>query len=109
MNAGRDLALFTSIPREEGWTVTIDGVPVPILGTANDTFICVEVPEGAHEIELSFSPAGMKTGLILTAGGAVMLAAMIVIKKFAGSPRSSSADADNEELPDNSDEENDDG
>lgn len=109
VNAGRDLALFTSIPREEGWTVTIDGVPVPILGTANDTFICVEVPEGAHEIELSFSPAGMKTGLILTAGGAVMLAAMIVIKKFAGSPRSSSADADNEELPDNSDEENDDG
>ncbi len=79
VNAERDLALFTSIPLEEGWTVTIDGVPVPILGTANETFMCVEVPEGKHEIELSFSPAGMRTGLILTAGGAVILAAMLVI------------------------------
>ncbi len=81
VNAGRDLALFTSIPYEEGWTVTIDGVPATILRTANETFMCVEVPSGQHEIKLSFFTAGMKTGLILTACGAALLAALLTASR----------------------------
>lgn len=107
VNAERDLALFTSIPYEEGWTVTIDGESVPILKTANDTFMCVEVPEGEHEIELSFFPAGMKTGLIITAAGAVMLAAMLLASMLAKRPRSPRADGGAEDA-DNSEEEGDD-
>ena len=79
VDADRDRALFTSIPIEEGWTATIDGKPAEILSTANETLMCLKVPSGKHTIELSFFPAGMKTGLILTVGGAVMFAAMIVI------------------------------
>ena len=79
VDTDEDRALFTSIPLEEGWTATIDGRPAEILGAANDTLMCLNVPSGRHTIELSFFPAGMKTGLILTAGGTVMFAVMIVI------------------------------
>lgn len=106
VNAERELALFTSIPFEEGWTVTIDGVKVPILKTANDTFMCVEVPSGEHKIELSFAPAGMKTGLILTLAGAVILAAMIAVSRLVKSPRARLTDDndDNEEYGEEDDD-----
>lgn len=95
VNAENDCALFTSVPIEEGWTALIDGESVEILSTANDTFMCLEVPSGKHTIELTFFPAGMKTGLILTAGGAVMFAAMILISVSVRLlPRSQANDAD---------------
>lgn len=87
VDADRDRALFTSIPIEEGWTATIDGKPAEILSTANETLMCLKVPSGKHTIELSFFPAGMKTGLILTVGGTVMFAAMIVISVVIKRPR----------------------
>ena len=87
VNAENDCALFTSIPIEEGWTATVDGKPAEIHSTANKTLMCLNVPSGEHKIELSFFPAGMKTGLILTVCGAVMFAAMIVISVTLRLPR----------------------
>lgn len=77
-----DRALFTTIPFEEGWTATLDGKPAQLLNSANKTFLCLYIPSGAHTIELKFFPAGMKTGLILTACGAVLFALMIVISRI---------------------------
>lgn len=79
VECGEDRALFTSVPYEEGWTATIDGESLPVLTTANDTLMCFKIPSGKHKIELSFYPAGMKTGIILTVCGAAMLAAMLAI------------------------------
>lgn len=79
VNADEDRALFTTIPYEEGWTATIDGEPAEILTAANQTMMCLSVPSGSHTIELKFKTAGMKTGLILTACGAVLFAMMIVM------------------------------
>lgn len=102
VDADRDRALFTSIPIEEGWTATIDGKPAEILSTANETLMCLKVPSGKHTIELSFFPAGMKTGLILTVGGAVMFAAMIVISVVIKRPRrDNGSDCDDFETDEN--------
>lgn len=87
VNADENRALFTTIPFEEGWKATIDGNPAEILSAANDTFMCIKVPSGKHTIELKFSPAGMKTGVILTACGAVLFAMMIVIGKLKKTQR----------------------
>lgn len=72
-------ALFTSIPYEEGWTAAIDGEPLSILTTANDTLMCFKIPSGNHTIELSFYPAGMKTGIVLSLAGFAVFAAMIAV------------------------------
>ncbi|MDE6727544.1 MAG: YfhO family protein, partial [Oscillospiraceae bacterium] len=87
VNAQKDCALFTTIPVEEGWTATIDGVPAEILTCANQTLMCLEVPSGSHTIELTFKLAGFKTGLIISIGGAVMFAAMLVISAAMKRPR----------------------
>ena len=72
-------ALFTTIPAEEGWTAEIDGQPCTIASAVNGALMCLNVPTGEHTIKLTFFPAGMKTGLILTASGAGVLLIMIAI------------------------------
>ncbi len=79
VNAAEDSVLFTTIPMEEGWTVLIDGRKAPIISTMDGALIAVEVPEGEHEIVLDFFPAGMKTGLIMTAAGVLLLAIMLLV------------------------------
>lgn len=84
VNCEESRALFTTIPVEEGWSATIDGNPCTIASAVNDTLLCLNVPAGEHTITLNFFPAGMKTGLIMTACGAgillVMIAATLIIK-----------------------------
>lgn len=79
VNTDESRALFTTIPAEEGWTAEIDGQPCTIASAVNGALMCLNVPAGEHTIKLTFFPAGMKTGLILTASGAGVLLIMIVI------------------------------
>lgn len=74
-----DCTLFTTIPYEEGWTVRLNGKRVEPQSTLNDSLICLDIPKGSHTVELDFFPAGMKTGLMLTAAGAVLFAIMICV------------------------------
>lgn len=83
VNAPEESALFASIPLEEGWEAYIDGEKSDILPAVNDTLMCIRVPEGKHKITLSFFPSGMKTGLLLTACGAVLLTLFIIIRHIA--------------------------
>lgn len=78
VDAAEDCALFTTIPAEEGWTVTIDGVQTDWKTCLSDSLICVPVTQGKHTIVLNFYPAGLAAGLILSGSGLVLLAAMLV-------------------------------
>lgn len=82
VDAAEDCALFTTIPAEEGWTVTIDGENAGWKTCLSDSLICVPVTAGKHTIVLNYYPAGLNTGLILTSFGMVGLAAMLVICDF---------------------------
>ncbi len=79
VDAAKDCALFTTIPLEEGWTATIDGEPVSLKTCLSKSLICLQVSEGKHTIVLDFKPAGLSTGLLLTAAGMIGLAVMIVL------------------------------
>lgn len=78
VSAAEKQVLFTSIPYEEGWRAEIDGERAEISACVNRTLMCVEVPPGEHKITLSFTPAGMKEGLICFGFGAAILAVLIV-------------------------------
>ena len=79
VNTEESRALFTTIPAEEGWSAEIDGQPCTIASSVNGALMCLNVPAGEHTIKLTFFPAGMKTGLILTASGAGILIIMIAL------------------------------
>ena len=49
--------------------------------------MCFEISSGKHVVEMSFFPAGMKTGIIVSVSGAVMFAAMIVIRTLIGNKK----------------------
>lgn len=82
VNAFEDCALFTSIPYEEGWTAVVDGRRVGIEACLDNTLMTIPISKGQHTIELSFFPAGLKTGLILSGLGMAALAVMLVSAKL---------------------------
>ena len=61
IDAVSDGLLFTSIPYDKGWSVTIDGVAAEAREFA-DTFLAIPVTAGTHTIELTYHPEGLTTG-----------------------------------------------
>lgn len=57
--------LIVPIPMEKGWTLYVNGQETEIK-TFKAAFISVDLPEGAHEIELRFKTPGFKEGLLVS-------------------------------------------
>ena len=56
--------LCTTIPAEDGWTAWVDGKRTE-TGRWLDTFLTVELPEGACQVELRYTAPGLIPGLAL--------------------------------------------
>ena len=69
VNAKEDCLFFTSIPYDEGWTVKIDGKEIAKddYVALEDAYLCFNLPEGEHSIELSFEQRGFKIGVMISA------------------------------------------
>lgn len=75
VTAGEDALLFTSIPADRGWRVTVDGErvePVTVFGY----LLAVPLSAGEHTVELSYTAPGFGAGLaisLLSAAATVLL------------------------------------
>ncbi len=63
--------LCTTIPAEEGWSAWVDGQRVE-LETWLDTFLCLDLPAGAREVELRYTPPGLVPGAALGLAGLIL-------------------------------------
>ncbi len=70
--------VFYSVSYNESWTATIDGEATEVF-EVNNGLIGIRVPEGAHEIKLTYHVKGFAEGMIVFAAGAAALAAYIVL------------------------------
>ena len=70
--------LVLSIPYEKGWVMKIDGQEENLSDRVGDLWITAPVTEGNHEIELTFTPPGLKLGIIITILSILLLAALQV-------------------------------
>lgn len=78
VNADADRVLFTTIPTEPGWKITVDGVetePSEVLGS----LMAVPVTKGQHVVEMTFTTAGYPLAWYITIGGIVIFALMIFV------------------------------
>ena len=75
VDAGKGGVFVTSIPYEDGWNMKIDGRKTEIRELTGDCWISAGLSEGAHEIELSFRPAGLVNGLLITIASILILIA----------------------------------
>ncbi len=57
--------MYTSIPYDKGWKLTVDGVETETR-TVFDTFVAADLGEGDHEITFTYEPEGLKTGAMIT-------------------------------------------
>ena len=73
-----DTTLFTTIPYDEGWVVTIDGERAQIHKAVN-ALLAVDIDEGSHTVEFEYKPKTSLYGTIVTTFGIALFAAEIVI------------------------------
>ncbi len=73
--------LFTTIPYDEGWQVSVDGVRTETVKTLG-SLLSVELTEGSHEIVLKYLPECFTRGLMISAAGLLVFAAAILTDRF---------------------------
>ena len=77
---GRNL-LFTSIPYDEGWHVTADGVQLELVKTA-DSLLAVKLPAGEHELVFDYLPDCVVQGRIISTIGFIAFVALAIGEKI---------------------------
>ena len=73
LTAKNDQMIFTSIPYSEGWRAYIDGEETEVICPEDSHLILLPVEEGQHTVEMKYSVPGLKVGLLISAGAAVLL------------------------------------
>lgn len=71
--------LFLSIPYDDGWIVKIDGKEVETKKTFG-CFISVQVPEGTHEIALSYRSMPLIIGAVISGATVLIVGAYCLIR-----------------------------
>ncbi len=69
--------MFTSIPYDSGWTVTVDGKKVE-PESINGSLMYIHLTQGTHTVEMTYMPTGFIPGFILTAGSCLIFAVLIL-------------------------------
>jgi len=101
VTAQKDGTLFFSIPYDKGWQVLVDGKPAetfPIdnnretewneetgesyeTGGDDGALLGAMIPAGTHQVEVRFTPPGLKVGLIVSGGSLVLLLLMLLLTR----------------------------
>ena len=77
--------LYTSIPYNGNWVITVDGIqvePIPVL----DSMVGVELTPGAHAITFTYQNTAFYQGLLISAAAALVFLALLF---FCHLPRKS--------------------
>lgn len=72
--------LYTSIPYDKGWSVTVDGIEVEYIKIL-DGLIGVELNEGNHNIEFKYKTPGLLLGSIISLLAIFIIIFMEIAKK----------------------------
>ncbi|MEI6499966.1 MAG: YfhO family protein [Armatimonadota bacterium] len=71
VEAGHPCSVVISSASLPGWTATVNGKPVP-LAVANGVFQAVELPSDTCQVDLRYSPIGLRTGLLISMCGLLL-------------------------------------
>ena len=75
VTADSDGWLMVSVPHEAGWTVTVNGAQVETRGAFGDALTLIPVAAGENNFEMTFVSPGFVPGCVVSAAGALGLAA----------------------------------
>lgn len=78
VNVKNDGLLYTSIPYEKGWTVTVDGEKAEMV-VVGDGVCAVSLKQGHHTVKFSYIPDGFVIGMIAFVIAVVIFALMCLL------------------------------
>lgn len=81
ISLGDNQTVFTTIPYDEGWIVTIDGERVDTEKTL-DSLLAFDAGAGEHTVILNYHPSCFYDGLYVTIAGLAAFAGIIVVDKL---------------------------
>ena len=83
LNAAEDSIIYTSIPYDKGWKVTVDGKEVSEndIVTVGDALLGVRVSAGNHSVKFKYTPRGIVIGLGISVVTALILVAVAILLK----------------------------
>ena len=96
ISPSEDGLMFTSIPYDSGWTAYVDGKKTDIQTVAG-AFIALDLKAGDHVVEFKYFPRGLKTGIVFTFVGWMIMALLMnaeSLKKRASGKKKIHADAE---------------
>lgn len=82
VNSDKKCVLYTSIPYDEGWKVTIDGKEVKTMSLSNNALLAVEMPAGEHDVEITYHAKGLMLGLCISGGALAFIILFLIIRKI---------------------------
>lgn len=84
VNASESGILYTSIPYDEGWTVTVDGQKIEKqdLVAVGEALLAVHIGGGSHTVEFSYTPKGIFLGIGISAF-ALALAILLIFWHYS--------------------------
>lgn len=83
INLPKENLVFFSVPYDKGFTATVNGKPAEIENVDNG-MMAVRCPAGDNEIRINYQTEGLRTGIIISIAGLVLLIAYLVVCKKKG-------------------------
>ena len=76
---GEGKTVFTTIPYDAGWQITVDGVPVTGYETL-DALLAFDLDEGTHTVELVYRPRSFVLGSVISVVSFTLFLALIALE-----------------------------
>ena len=78
-----DEFIYTSIPYDQGWTVTIDGKKISNkdIYLVGDALLGIKTTNGFHTIHFEYFPVGLKTGLVISIISFLIFIAYMILRQ----------------------------
>ncbi len=81
VSAAKDGVMLMAMPYDEGWTVTVDGEAAELIEHSSH-WMMFAVPAGEHDIEMQYSPLGLKEGAFVSAATLLMIFLVLLLAKM---------------------------
>lgn len=75
-----DSKIIITIPYDEGWNVKVDGKSIQKTKSL-DVLMSIELDKGVHNVELIYTPKGLKEGVIISLSSVALIIIYLYIRK----------------------------
>ena len=90
--------LFTTLPYDEGWKITVDGVQMPIERTVGALLSvdCTLLSDGAHTVVMRYMPDCYVYGFFISVAGVILLLLCLLLRALIAGTKKRRAEAEEE-------------